>query len=467
MPKFQKPRGTHDIKPEDQPYWDKIRAAVDTVAAYYHFGRLDTPVLEDTDLFSKGIGKGTDIVEKEMYSFSTKGGDKLTMRPEFTAAVVRSYIEHGLHKTPQPVQVFSIGPLFRHEKPQKNRYRQFHQFDFESIGSGRAVVDAHMIHLAMILLKELKIKDVTVHINNIGSKESRKEYLVVLRNYLKAHTRKIPSDVRTAIKHNPLRIFDAKDEKSKRIASKAPQIIDYIEDADKKKFQTVLDILDCIDVPYIMDPTLVRGLDYYSRTVFEIMPNNTGSEESQATLIGGGRYDYLAKMLGARKQIPAIGFAAGMERLINYMKEHEIKVPEPENPHLFIAHLGDMGRKKALEVLEILRAHDIDAHHALARSSLNAQIKQAKKKGIRLIMILAQKEVLDGNIIFRDIKEGTQDIVDIAKLVPESRKRINRIKKQLEQRKKVSVKKGKNAKKKTAEKQPKKLTKKPTTKKKK
>ena len=445
MPKFQKPRGTHDIKPEDQPYWDKIRSAVDSVAAYYHFGRLDTPILEDTDLFARGIGKGTDIVQKEMYSFSTKGGDKLTMRPEFTAAVVRSYIENGMHKTPQPVKLYTMGPLFRHEKPQKNRYRQFHQFDFEALGSSRAVVDAHMIHLAMIILKELNITDVTVHINNIGSKESRKEYIAILRNYLKAHTRKIPSDVRTAIKHNPLRIFDAKDEKSKRIASKAPQIIDYLEDSDKKKFQTVLDILDCIDVPYIMDPTLVRGLDYYSRTVFEIMPNDATSEESQATLIGGGRYDYLGKRLGSRKEIPAIGFAAGIERLINYMKNKEIEVTQPENPHLFIAHLGDMGRKKALEVLEVLRANNIDAHHALARSSLNAQIKQAKKKGIRLIMILAQKEVLDGNIIFRDIKEGTQDIVDISKLVTDSRKRINRIKRQLEQRKKVSVKGGKKS----------------------
>jgi len=298
-----------------------------------------------------------------------------------------------------------------------------------------------MIHLAVTILKELGIKDFTVHINNIGSQASRREYLTVLKNYLKAYRRKIPTDVRNAITHNPLRIFDAKDEKSKRIAAKAPQIIDYLDDNDKKKFQTVLDILDCIDVCYIMDPTLVRGLDYYSRTVFEIIPNDTSSEESQATLIGGGRYDYLSKFLGSRRDTPAIGFAGGIERLITYMKEHGIEPKQKEHPHIFIAHLGDIGCKKSLETLETFRSHKIPAAHAVFRSSLNAQIKQAKKRNIRLVLILAQKEVLDGNVIFRDISEGTQEIVDSSKMISESRKRISRILKQRAQKKVITTKK--------------------------
>lgn len=418
---FTNPTGMHDILPEDQAYWEKLRQEIFEIAKYYDFGFFESPILEPIGVFEKSLGATSDVIEKEVYTLKTKGGDDLVLRPEGTAPITRAYLQHGWESLPQPVKVFYIGQMFRHESPQAGRYRQFHQFGFESLGSEDPVMDAELIFLAMNLLKELGIKNLICEINSLGDKNCRIKYRQALKDYFRPHIKKMCGNCARRFKTNPLRILDCKEEKCREVIIKAPQILDFICEDCRTHFKKLLEFLDEVEVPYLLNPYLVRGLDYYTKTVFEIY--NEDRRSAQSALAGGGRYDGLAEILGG-KNIHAVGFAGGMERVIYEMKESKTRLPQKPAPKIFLVQLGDLGKKRSLKLLEEFRKNNILISESLGRHSIKSQMKIADKIGVRFTLILGQKEALDNEIIIRDMVSGVQETVPIPKLINELRKRL-------------------------------------------
>ena len=425
--KFQSPTGMHDILPEDQKYYQKIYEVVSEIADFYGFGKIDTPMLEDAELFSKGVGLTTDIVKKEMFSFRTKGGDFLALRPEWTAPIVRSYIEHGMQNRPHPLKLWYFGPCFRYEHPQSGRFRQFWQFGFEVLGEEGAVVDAQIIQIFYNILKELKLKNLIVEVNSIGDNQCRPYYKKILANYFRTREASLCSDCRKRVRENVLRILDCKEEKCQPIKSEAPQILDHLCDACKAHFKEVLEFLEAAEIPYNLNSYLVRGLDYYTRTVFEIFHENQDKkdEEAKIALVGGGRYDKLVRLLGG-KDVPACGAAAGVERLIRLMQVQDIKFPQKPEPQVFLAQLGNLAKRKSLKLLEDFRKANVDIAESFGRDSLKAQLNRADKINARYTLIIGQQEALEDSIIIRDMETGKQDIVKLAKVVDEIKKRLRK-----------------------------------------
>ncbi len=429
-PKFQKPAGMHDILPGEQKYFQKIYNVCENVANFYGFKRIDTPILEETELFSKGTGLTTDIVQKQMYNLRTKGGDYLTLRPEFTPGIVRAYIEHGMKNLPQPVKLYSMGPVFRYEKAQAGRYRQFHQFNLEVIGEGSPVIDTQIIQIFYNILTELKLKNLIIEINSIGDSQCRPYYKKLLVNYFKSRESALCADCRRRLRENPLRILDCKEEKCQRIISQAPQLIDHLCEECHHHFKSVLEFLDEIELPYHLNPYLVRGLDYYTKTAFEIfseLPQKTEEKEflSKNALVGGGRYDNLVKLLGG-EDTKAAGAAMGVERVIEAIKIKGIKFPKSPLPSVFLAQLGNLAKRKTLKLLEDFRKAKIQVAESFGRDSLKAQLKLADKIGAKYTLILGQKEALEGTIIIRDMKSGKQDTLKLEKAVKEIKKRLKK-----------------------------------------
>ncbi|MDD2696591.1 MAG: histidine--tRNA ligase [Candidatus Pacebacteria bacterium] len=429
-PKFQLPTGMHDILPEEQKYFQKIYDVCETIANFYGFKKIDTPILEDTALYEKGTGLTTDVVQKQMFTLRTKGGDYLTLRPEFTPGVIRSYIEHGMQTWSQPVKLYSIGPVFRYEHPQAGRYRQFHQFNLEVIGESNAVIDAEVIQIFYNILQELKLKNLVVEINSIGDNQCRPYYKKLLMNYFKSREGALCADCRRRLKENPLRILDCKEEKCQREIRQAPQIIDHLCEECHHHFRGVLEFLDEIELPYRLNPYLVRGLDYYTKTAFEIFFETSQKTENKETfsrdaLVGGGRYDGLIKLLGG-EDTKAVGGAMGIERVIAAMKTKEVKVQKAVNPPVFLAQLGTMAKRKSLKLLEEFRRARIQVGESFGRDSLKAQLKMADRIGAKYTLLLGQKESLEGTIIIRDMITGKQDIVKLEKAVREIEKRLKR-----------------------------------------
>lgn len=424
-------RGMKDVLPKDWPHWKKLYHTAEEIAEAYGFGYIETPLLEEASLFVRSIGKGTDIVEKEMYVFEDKDGARVALRPEFTAGVVRAYISHGMHTLPQPVKLWSYGQLFRHDRPQAGRYRQLHQFNCESLGARDAAVDAELIVVAYNFLRDLGIKT-TVFINSIGTPEDRQNYLVELTGYLRTKRNYLCEDCRKRIVRNPLRALDCKNESCRPILEEAPQIVDWLSDASKNYFMKVLEFLDELDVPYILKPTLVRGLDYYTDTVFEIYedPAMAGQvpsavEGQQGALCGGGRYDLLVGELGG-PPTPACGFAMGMERVLSILRrkaEENKEVATEKSDKMFFAHLGEQARRRTLKLIEDLRRDGIVLHHSLGKTALKAQLELANKFNVAYTLILGQKEAQDGTIIIRDMESGIQEIIDQKKLKSELEKK--------------------------------------------
>lgn len=414
--KFQTPSGMHDILEEDFVYFDKILDAVKEIANFYHFQRIETPILENAEIFIRGIGLNTDVVEKEMFVFKTKGGDVLTLRPEGTAPIARAFIQHSMQNLPQPVKLWYFGPFFRYERPQLGRYRQFWQFGFETVGEKDPILDAQIIQIFYSILQELKISPVVVKINSIGDRFCRPYYKKVLKSYLISKKESLCADCRRRIVQNPLRVLDCKEEKCQRIVAEAPNILDYLCEECKKHFKEVLEALEELKLPYQLDSKLVRGLDYYTKTVFEIVEE---SEKGKAlgALVGGGRYDGLIKSLGG-KETPAVGGAGGVERIVALLKD---KFPHLEKkgkkPILFFAQLGPLAKKKALVLLETFRKEKIPVFESLGKDSLKAQLRLASKVNAKYALILGQKEVIEGNIILRDMMTGTQEIIPLEKLI--------------------------------------------------
>ncbi len=421
-PRFQTPSGVHDILPETQKYFQKIYQVVEEIADFYNFQKIETPILEETELFSRGIGISTDIVQKEMYNLKTKGGDYLSLRPEGTAPIVRAYIQQGMQNFPQPVKLWHFGPYFRYERPQAGKYRQFWQFGFEVLGEESPVVDVQIIQIFYNILKELKLKNLLLQINSIGDSFCRPYYKKILMSYLKSRINSLCVDCRRRLRENPLRVLDCKEEKCQIIISQAPQIIDHLCDGCHQHFKEVLEFLDEAELPYHLNPYLVRGLDYYTKTVFEIFSEEK-TEEPKNALCGGGRYDSLVKILGG-KDTPASGGAAGIERITNLLKEKAIKFPKGRKPQIFLAQLGTLAKRKSLKLLEEFRRLRIPIAESLSRDSLKAQLKIADKIEARYTLILGQKEALEGKIIIRDMVTGKQVIVKLEKVVKEMLRRL-------------------------------------------
>ena len=413
----------HDILPEDQQYYQKIYSTASEIADFYGFQKIDTPILEDAELFSRGVGLTTDIVEKQMYTLKTRGGDYLALRPEFTAAFSRAYMEHGMFNLPQPVKLFTFGPLFRYERPQLGRFRQFHQIDLEAFGEGSSVIDAQIIQIFYNILKELKFKNIVIEINSIGDNQCRPYYKKLLTNYLKARENSLCSDCRRRIRENPLRVLDCKEEKCQPVKAQAPQLIDHLCEGCKTHFKQVLEFLDEIELPYRLNPYLVRGLDYYTKTVFEFF-EDTDTGKNLGALVGGGRFDGLAKILGG-KDTPACGAAAGVERLVQVLKER-IKDISPVKKNIFLAQLGDLAKRKSLRLYEDFRKSKILIAESLGKDSLKTQLRSADRLGASYTLILGQREALEGTVIVRDMKTGRQDTIKIDKVVGEIKKRFEK-----------------------------------------
>jgi len=421
-PKFQSPTGMHDILPEEQKYFQRIYNVCENIAEFYGFKKIETPILEEADLFSRGIGLSTDIVQKQMYSFKTKGDDFLSLRPEGTAPIVRSYIEHGMFNLPQPLKLWYLGPFFRYENPQAGRYRQFWQFGFEILGEKSPVMDIQIIQIFYNILEKLHLKNLIVEINSIGDNQCRPYYKKLLGSYFKSRAQSLCSDCKRRLRENPLRILDCKEEKCQRIKAQAPQIIDHLCEECHNHFKEVLEFLDEIELPYRLNPYLVRGLDYYTKTVFEIY-GDTGEARAQDALVGGGRYDALVKLLGG-KDTPAVGGAAGMERIIQAMKTKDIKIPKEAETKVFLAQLGELAKRKSLKLFEDFRKAKIPVFESFGRDSLKAQLNRANRLGIKYTLILGQKEALEGTIIIRDMETGKQETAKVEKVVREMKKRL-------------------------------------------
>jgi histidyl-tRNA synthetase len=404
---YQAPRGTFDVLPKQARARARLEAAAAAIFARAGYEAITTPAFEDTDLFVRGVGRSTDIVRKEMFTFEDKGGRSLTLRPEGTAPICRAYLEHGMHKLAQPVKLSYVGPFFRHERPQAGRYRQFHQLGVEAIGTDSPHADAEVIVLLADLLAELGVPGVELRLGSLGSLGARQAYLEELRAHLRAHQGELSEDVRERIDLNPLRAFDADHEGTRAVMASAPTIVAGLEGSDAEHFAEVRALLDAAGISYEIDPTLVRGLDYYTRTIFSFVCDRLGA---QAEVGGGGRYDGLVEQLGG-PPTPAVGWAAGVERILLALDE-EAEAPGRD---AFVAVADESQRRRAAVLVGELRHAGLSAETDLAGRGLKGQLKHADRLGARRVLILEA----DGSAQLRDMSSGEQRPADTAKLLDE------------------------------------------------
>lgn len=419
--KIQTVRGMKDILPDIWPYYDFIFKEAENVLKNAGFSRISTPILEFSELFQRTVGDATDIIEKEMYVFQDKGGDEVCLKPEMTAPICRSYIQNGMETWPKPVKVFYIEPNFRYERPQKGRQRQFWQIGFEILGVQDPIVDAETINLALMLLSSWGIKEYLLKINSIGCLNCRKKYRKALVDYYNNHFDEICDDCKRRILKNPLRVLDCKNKKCSNIKREAPQILDYLCNDCSEHFKGVLEYLDDLNINYDLDPFLVRGLDYYTRTVFEIIC----LDDEDLALGSGGRYDDLIEMLGGEKT-PGCGVAFGVERLINFLQEKKIPIKYEKPQGVFVVQIGDRARKKALLLVKMLREAGIFADCDLSNKSLKSQLKLVDKMGFPLALILGEKEVVEDAVILKDMSSGIQKTIKGGEIISEVQKRLPR-----------------------------------------
>lgn len=414
--KYKKPTGTQDIYGKRQRYFQKIRTVSKSVSEEYNFEEIQTPIIEEEGLFTESVGGDTDIVQKEMYSFKTKGGDQLALRPEGTASIVRSYIENDFYKKSQPVKFFYFGPFFRYERPQKGRYRQFHQFGLEVLGKSAPALDSQLIQAFYQIFNRLQL-DVVIKVNSLGDENCRPDYVKKLKKALEKDKGNLCKHCQRRFDDNPLRILDCKNETCREITKNAPQIVDHLCKSCKKKFKEVLEYLDEMDVPYELDPFLVRGLDYYTNTVFEIF-----TRDGDLALGGGGRYDQLVELMGGR-ETPALGGAVGVERVAELMEEEDLDLKD-KSKKVFLAQLGNSAKKKAFELFEEFRKEGIPVYESMGRDSLKAQMSRADKLGAKFTLILGRQECIKDQIIIREMKTGKQETVPMKGVVKEIKKRL-------------------------------------------
>jgi len=411
------PKGMRDIMNESYYHFQGFFEKAQEVAIYYGFKPIDTPLLEHEEIFTTSIGEGTDIVDKEMYTLKTKGGDHLALRPEHTAPLMRAYIEQGMQTMPQPVMFYQYGPVFRHDKPQRGRYRQFWQFDLDALGNEKSIMDALVIKAGMTILEEAGASNLSVEINSIGDKECRNGYVRELVNYYKKHISSLPSIDRERLKINPLRILDSKEEKTKEINENAPDAVSYLCPSCKKHFKEVLEYLEEMNIPYNINKNLVRGLSYYTRTVFEVYTQSDEEGGAPTQIASGGRYDYLAKQIGGKKDVPAVGFSMGVDRIVESPWYKKLSPRILKKPKMYFIQLGTEAKLKSLNIIEILREAHIPIAQSLSKDSLGSQLAIAEKLNIPYALIFGVKEALDNSVIVRNMNSRSQETVKLNKLL--------------------------------------------------
>ncbi len=417
---FQAPRGTQDILPEAQPYWAAVDERIRRLTALFGYRKLDLPIFEDTGLFVRGVGEGTDIVDKEMYTFLDKGGDSLALRPEFTAGVVRAYLEHGMQTLPQPVKVFMVGPIFRYERPQAGRLRQHTQFDVEAIGEEDPALDVEVMSVAYQLFFELGFQGLSYQLNSIGCRECRPAYIRRLVGYYEGRRGEICVDCERRLLRNPLRLLDCKEGRCQPVIAEAPRLSEDLCPACARHFALVQSFLDGLGRTYQVNHRLVRGLDYYTRTVFEISAAGIGA---QNVLCGGGRYDGLAEALGG-PPTPGVGFGSGLERIVLLMREQGVAVPGLPEPAIMVATQGEDARATGLRLVTALRERGAGALMAFGERSLRAQLRQANRAGVRYTVIIGPDELAQERVTVRDMVGGEQSGVPLAQAVEDLGARV-------------------------------------------
>ena len=407
---IQSIKGTKDILPDQSHGWQALKVLIRSTMNNYGYKEIRTPAFERTELFSRGVGEETDIVSKEMYSWTDQGGEKLTLKPDLTAPVVRAFIQHNLREQSPINKLYYIDALFRRERPQKGRYRQFHQFGIEAFGSENPEIDAEVIAVALAVLNNLGLEGLTLKLNSIGSPECRSLYRKTIRSYLKPYLNDLSGISQRRFEKNPLRILDTKIPHEIEILNDIPNVSDSWTPEDKAHFEELKSLLDAMDIQYSLAPRLVRGLDYYTRTTFEITSSALGAQDA---LCGGGRYDGLVKTLGG-KATPGIGFAAGMERILLAMGNFDSNI---NNTQLYIVGLGDTVRPVVVKLAEDLRQNNIRTNFDSLRRSLKAQMREANKAGARYAILIGDQELESGEAELKDLSTGDQEKIALDKLV--------------------------------------------------
>ena len=397
------PKGTKDMLPEEAYKWHFVENTAREVAALYGFKEIRTPIFEHTELFLRGVGETTDIVTKEMYTFEDKGNRSITLKPEGTAGVVRSYIENALDQVVLPMKAYYISPIFRYERPQNGRLREHHQFGVEMFGADAPEADGEIISLANTLLRRLGLTSLKLYINSIGCPECRKKYNEALMKYIGSNLDKMCNQCKERFNKNPLRILDCKEEGCKAITANAPKVTDYLCEDCAAHFEGVKKNLELRGIEYEVNPQIVRGLDYYTRTVFEFVSTDIGA---QGTVCGGGRYNGLVAQLGG-KDTPAVGFGCGLERLLLVLENTNGLNAEKETPYLYIATMGEKAKEKAIELVEKLRANGVSAETDLMNKSVKAQMKYANKIGVKYVIVIGDAELESNKVEFKDMTDGS------------------------------------------------------------
>lgn len=401
-------RGTKDIFGEEAVKYTYISRMAQEIFESYGYTYIKTPIFEETDLFKRGIGEGTDVVEKEMYTFKDRGDRSLTLRPENTASVVRSYLENAIYGKEDVTKYYYNGSMFRYERPQAGRQREFNQIGVEVLGEGSPILDAEVIAMSYSLLEKLGISDLEVHINSVGTNASRTKYRESLLNFLEPIKDELCEDCRMRMEKNPLRVLDCKVDKCKELTKNAPSIIDSLTEEERDHYETVKRYLDIFGVKYVEDSRLVRGLDYYSSTVYEIITNKLGA---QGTVLGGGRYDNLLKQLGD-KDIPAVGFAAGVERMMMLLEDYP-----KNNPDVYVAWLGENTQEFGLKVAKDLRDKGIKTFVDFNVKGMKSHMKKADKLAVKYCIIIGEDEMNKGVVVLKDFNARTQEEMNLEKAI--------------------------------------------------
>lgn len=400
----KKIKGTEDVLPKDSYRWQFVEDVMRKESASYGFKEIRTPVFEHTELFARGVGQTTDVVQKEMYTFDTKGGESVTLRPEGTSGAARAVLEHGLVNDSLPIKASYFVSCYRYEKPQAGRLREFHQFGLECYGTQSPVADAELICAAQSIFDRLGIKQLRLEINSIGCPACRAEYHKALKEYFYGYKDELCETCNSRLEKNPMRILDCKSPVCSKIAQGAPKITDYLCDECKEHFASVQKYLDAAGVEYTVNPTIVRGLDYYTKTVFEFVTDFIGA---QGTVCGGGRYDGLIEELGG-KHLPSLGFAMGIERLLMLMDKQGIEIPKPSTCDLYVAVMGEKASLKSFEIIKAVRSCGLIAETDVVGRGLRAQMKYADKIGAKFSMVLGDNEIEQGKAVIKNMSSGEQ-----------------------------------------------------------
>ena len=403
----QKLKGTRDILPKESEVWQYIESKAKEIFENYGYKEIRVPVIENLELFQRGVGEATDVVQKEMYCFEDRGGRKVALRPEGTAGVVRAYIENGLSSEPSPLKLWYHMPMYRYENVQKGRQREFNQLGAELFGTESYMADVETIEMVEQLFQSLNIKDIELNINSIGCTECRKKYIEALKEYIRPNLESYCETCKTRFEKNPMRILDCKEEKCKELNKNAPKILDYLCEECKMHFENVKNMLDKLEIEYKIDPNIVRGLDYYTKTVFEFVSKLDG-----LTVLGGGRYDGLVEELGGAKT-PAIGFASGMERLIDVFKNNNPDLKLEKNMHIFVAYIGEEANIYATKLVKNLRQQGIYAEKDIMGRSIKAQFKYADKKKANYVITIGDNEIETKTATIKNLQTGEEKQISI------------------------------------------------------